>query len=123
MAIARVQETFESLIREWCKRLQSTHGTGARTELEACIGDLQDTLADWNSAHPSDNAEQPIATALQKWEARKQAVELAKRAYKEADQALDRFAADKDEEGLNLLAMARSDIESALRIFPKRAAE
>jgi hypothetical protein len=48
---------------------------------------------------------------------RQQVVALARRAYHEADRALDCFAADKDEEGIAQLAMARADLEEALRLW------
>jgi hypothetical protein len=51
---------------------------------------------------------------------RDDAINLAKRAYKTADEALDKFAVGKDDEALNLLSMAKLDIENVMRPFAAR---
>jgi hypothetical protein len=56
-------------------------------------------------------------TELKRTGWRTEAVKLAKLGYHEADEALDKFAVGKDEEGLKLLSMAKLDIEAAMRKF------
>jgi hypothetical protein len=43
-------------------------------------------------------------------------LKLARRAYQQCDLALDKLAAGKDDEAIKLLAMARADLDSALRL-------
>ncbi len=50
-------------------------------------------------------------------EARQRAIGFIHRGYSEADQALDKFAAGKDNQGLILAVQAAQSLESGLRIF------